>query len=226
MNAPHQLNSPPSSLLRKILACFSQDWLVLLPDLYRALHLWFKRHRHEGMYEILDYDATLELVDPKGKTAIFTKRQRVKFLQDHIIAFQDYAWGDGEIFANYNCTPGSEVDHYQEGDRWNILISLRETKNSGDIEDFYIERTAKEGFITAEESLQTEIRHRTRRLRMSIIFPKRRPCKRALLLERSRNRTTVLGPEHFIDLPDGRQRLTWETSTIRGFEIYTIKWKW
>jgi hypothetical protein len=52
--------------------------------------------------EILEYDSTLELLDVKSETAIFRKLQRVKFLQDNIIAFQDYAWGDGDIFADRN----------------------------------------------------------------------------------------------------------------------------
>jgi hypothetical protein len=177
------------------------------------------------MYEILEYDSTLELVDPKGETAIFKRRERVKFLQDNVIAFQDRAWGDGEIFADYKCSPGTEVDRYQEGDRWNVLISLRETKSAGDIEDFYIERTVRAGFTEDEEWRQTEIRHRTRRLKLSIIFPGKRRCRRAVLMERNLNRTTVLDPRYFTDLPDDRQVLTWEIKKPRRFEIYTIKWK-
>jgi hypothetical protein len=178
------------------------------------------------MYEILDYDSTLELVDPRGETAIFKRRERVRFLHNNIIAFEDYAWGDGKIFAEYRCSPGKVVDRYQEGDRWNVLISLRETKSAGDVVGFHIERTVKHGFTKVEEWRQVEIRHWTRRLKISIIFPKERRCQRAVLVNRSRNQTTVLGQEHFNDLPDGRQELTWETRKIRRLEIYTIRWKW
>ncbi len=103
------------------------------------------------MYEILEYDSTLELLDDKGETAIFRKLQRVKFRQDNIIAFQDYAWGEGDIFADYQCALGVVVDRYRESDRWNILISLHETKSKGDITDFYIERTVKHGYVQNEE---------------------------------------------------------------------------
>jgi hypothetical protein len=103
-------------------------------------------------------------LDRKGERARFHKRQRVKFLQDNILAFQDYAWGEGDIFATYRCSPGMVVDRYQEGDRWNILISLRATKGRGDIEEFTIEREVTGGFTQAEEWRQVEIRHRTRRL--------------------------------------------------------------
>lgn len=222
MTSSQESSSLPNVLLRLL----SQDWLGLLPDLYRALRLWVKRYRHEGMYQILDYDSTLELLDPKGKTAIFKRRQRVKFLQDHIIAFQDYAWGDGDIFADYKCSPGVEVDRYQEGNQWNILISLRETKSAGDVIDFYTERTIKEGFTRDEDWWQVEIRHETRQFRLAIIFPARRHCRRAVLFYRNRQKTTSLGPEHFTTLPDGRQVLTWETNKLKRFENYLIKWQW
>ena len=104
-----------------------------------------------------------------------------------------------------------EVDQYQEGDRWNIVISLRETKNMGDIEEFHIQRTEKNTFTQSEEWLQTEIRRHTHRLTMNVIFPGKRPCRRAVLLQRRANRVTVLGPEHFHQLPDGRRLVTWET---------------
>ena len=215
-----------SRVLSTIVSQFSTGWLMLVADLYVLLrHLWPSK-QSQGMYEILDYDITLELADHKGETAIVKKQQRVKFLQDEIISFPDYAWGDGKIFADYQCSPGVVVDKYQEGDRWNILISLRETKHSGDTEEFYIERTVKHGFTKSEENLQTEIRHQTKRLKETIIFPRNRRCQRAVLLQRSLHRTTELGPEHFNDLPDGRQMLTWETEKIKRFEIYTIKWKW
>lgn len=226
MISSSETSSPSSSLWRKILGAFSLEWAAILPDLYRTLRQWLSEQQHQGMYEILDYDSTLELLDATGENAIFVKRQQVKFLQNNIIAFQDYAWGDGDIFADYQCSPGVVVDRYQEGDRWNVLISLRETKNRGDIEDFYIQRTVRNTYTQSEEWRQVEIRHLTRRLKIAIIFPKERRCQRATLLQRSKHQTVVLGPEHFTNLPDGRQVLTWETGKIKGFEIYTIRWRW
>ncbi|RIK26329.1 MAG: hypothetical protein DCC55_40050 [Chloroflexi bacterium] len=211
-------------LVRTLLSYFSVEWIILLLDLFATLHRWLPGN--PDMYEILEYESTLELTDTKGKMALFKKRQRVRFLQNNIIAFEDYAWGDGEILAGYKCTPGVVVDKYQEGDRWNILISLRETKSKGDIEEFHIERTEKNTFTKAEEWLQTEVRRRTHRLKMNVIFPHGRHCKRAILTQRRHNRATVLGTEHFRLLPDGRQLVIWETTRVYPFDIYTLKWQW
>jgi hypothetical protein len=36
-------------------------------------------------------------------------------MQDNVIAYQDQAWGDGEILLNYRCTPGTPVDRPLNG---------------------------------------------------------------------------------------------------------------
>lgn len=217
--------SSPLDALQRILKYLSLDWLALSLDLSQQLRK-FICAIPTGPYEILDYEATLELQDLEGKRAIFRKRQRVKFLQNNIIAFEDYAWGDGELLDDYQCSPGVVVDKYQEGDRWNILISLRTTKGIGDTEEFHIVRRERNTFTKNEEWLQTEIRRRVRRLQMNVIFPKHRHCQRATISRRNSNRTSTLGPEHFHILPDGKQQLTWETNHVKGYDIYTLKWNW
>src|SRR4051794_36852337 len=92
--------SKPNRTLRKLLAAFSLEWIVTLLELVQALYRLVIGGQRTGMYEILVYESTLELLDPQGKNAVFHKHQRVKFQQDNIIAFQDYAWGEGtNIFA-------------------------------------------------------------------------------------------------------------------------------
>lgn len=140
------------------------------------------RRTGSGIYETLHYDSTLELLDPVGHTTVLHKRQQVRFLQNNIIAFQDYAWGDDEIFAEYHCSPGAAVVRNQDGDRWNILIFMRETKSRGVITDFRIERMVHNGLLEHEEWDQVEIQNPTRCLRLTVIFPKARPCHHATLL--------------------------------------------
>lgn len=191
---------------------------------------WFRSRltgeRNRGIYEILEYETSLELLDSQGRHANFYKRQTVRFLQDNIISFQDHAWGDGDLFAGYRCSPGVVADCYQQGDRWNILISLRETKSRGDVVKFNIVSSPHNSYKKDEEWQQVELRHRTHELRMNIIFPADRHCRRATLHQRGNNRTTVLGQDHFSALPDGRQTLTWETTKVRHLEVYTLRWQW
>ena len=94
MTWTHGAKNPRGPLHHRLLSYLSPDWIPILLQLYRSLRQFLGRGRHEGMYDILAYDAILELMDPKGETAVFSRRQKVRFLQDNVIAFQDYAWGD------------------------------------------------------------------------------------------------------------------------------------
>jgi hypothetical protein len=154
------------------------------------------------------------------------RRQKVRFLQDNIIAYEDQAWGEGNIFADYRCSPGVPVDRYRDGFKWKVLISLRETKQRGDVTVFHLCRKITHGFTRTTEWFQTELPYKARQLRISVIFPRSRRCQKALLLERNRNTTTELGPSCFSRQADGRQVLSWETRHPCVNELYTVKWHW
>lgn len=216
--------APATGITTTIFKVLLGEWQPIISGVAK-LFAYLTREKPNGLFEVLEYDSTLEILDNKGHEAIVHRRQKVRFLQDHVIAFQDHAWGDGEILADYKISPGVVVDKYQEGNRWNILISLRETKNKGDIEEFFIERTVLNSLIQNIEWYQTEIGASTRMLKMMVIFPQNRPCKRAVVIQRSNNRTTEIR-NRYQTLPDGRQVVTWEKNYPRRTEIFTIKWEW
>ena len=219
----------PSSPLRFLKTLFSflnldvTDLPFLLWKTFRPFFLLFTA---PGIYEVLEHEATLELCDPQGRAVIYHKRQKVRFLQNNIIAYQDKAWGDGDIFAAYQCSPGVPVDRYREGHYFRILISLRQTQQRGDIEEFHIERRILNGFTRSVEDLQTEIDHRTHHLTLHIIFPAARLPTSLSCIEQKRARTTAIGVEHLQKLADGRRQVTWSTKTPRLFEAYILRWEW
>ena len=100
-----------------------------------------------------------------------------------------------------------------------MLISLRETKNRGDVVEFSIERQVKDGFTKNEEWLEAETRYPTRRLRLQIVFPKGRECQRAKPVERR-------GEKYFGRRRDDRQTLIWSKRRPHQGESYTISWIW
>jgi hypothetical protein len=205
----------------------SSDWLQVLQHLWDFLRSrFFSRHQAEALYEILDYDLTLDLLDPKGKVAFFRRRQRVRILQNHVIAYQDEAWGDGSVVASYFCSPGVPVDIFRSGSRYLILISLRQTRNRNDVVEFNIERKVKDGFTKRQEWLEVETRYPTKRLHVTIIFPRGRPCQKAWLSARRKNHQEELDASHFSNTSAGNQVLSWELARSSYGETYTICWKW
>lgn len=190
-----------------------------------ALRLW-RESRFRGMYRVNHHQATLELLDVAGKVAVHTKRQEVIFLHDDVFAIQDQAWGDGNIFADYKCTPGVIADRYKEGYRWKILISLRTTKNKGDREEFFIERKITDGFTTCIVNFQTQVDHPMDSLTMSVIFPSKRHPKNVSLIEQNMKRSYMVGAEHRTSLSGGRVQYAWHVAKPLLYESYILRWEW
>jgi hypothetical protein len=213
--------------LAKLATTFlGSPWPEILAHLWKAGRKLLRGLSEEGMYEVLEYESTLELKDKRGEHALFRKRERVRYLQNNIMAYQDHAWADGESLIGYRCTPGVPVDRYQPGRDTYILISLREVKNRGDVDEFNIQWGIKGGFIRSAELWETEICHRTKRLKVQVIFPKERPPLRISLTESTLQKTHQLAPENLIQLPDGRWLISWATSQPRLHERYLLKWDW
>ena len=218
--------NPLSAVLWWLLARDPQELARLLSEGVRKAWDLARFHRPEGIYEVLEHHTTVVLEDVRGAVAWVRREQRVRFLQDHVVALTDYAWGDGEILLGYRCEPGMAVDRYDDGHKKTILISLRETKGRGDVLDFLIQRQVRGGFTRAHEWWETEIYHRTQHLSVAIVFPRGRPCARATVTERVRNRTVALDAGHRRFLGDGRQELRWEIWRPRLNDRYIIAWDW
>jgi hypothetical protein len=218
--------STPNFIPKVVAFLLGLPWPEIIGNMWREGRKILRGLSHEGMYEVLDYESTLELHDKKGERATFKKTKRIRYLQDNIIAYQDHAWGDGEILLNYRTNCGKPVDRYRSGFKTHILLSLREVKNRGDIDEFNIQWGIRQGFLTEDGYWGTDISQRTRRIKINVIFPKSRPPLRASLEESNRKRTKILGREAQKQLSDGRWLITWETRKPRLYEIYVLRWIW
>ena len=96
----------------------------------------------------------------------------------------------------------------------------------GDVTELNLERTIRGGFTEASEWFQTELNFKTHRVRVAVVFPRNRPFRRAILIQRSRGRSQVLGESNLSRLPDGRQVLAWERRNPPVGELFTLKWDW
>lgn len=215
----------PGALASAVLAFVLREWGTIF-DVGIKVYDRFTRDRLSAPFEVLSYESTLQLRDPQGHKAVFLRRTHLRFLQDYTIAIQDFVWGDGDPISDYKISPGIIADRYRDGERWNLLISLRQTKGRNDEETFNVERTVRNAFTGQQEWVQAETWLPFRKLCLRVQFPKSRPCKRAWVIERSRNRTTQLNIEHFHTLADGRTEVVWQRQSPRRGEIFTLKWDW
>ncbi len=227
MSTKNKKNSGRLTTLSNIIALlFDLPWIEIIGTLWRVGSKILKGMANEGMYEVLEYESTLELKDRQGKRATIQKKEKVRYLQNKILAYQDQAWGDGKILQSYRCSPGTPVDQYRIGHKTHVLISLRDVKEKGDVDEFSIEWKMLNGFLNKVEFWGTSINHKTRKIKVNIIFPKERPPFRASLLESNLRRTRLLGENAKRKLPDGRWMVSWDKNNPKLYENYILKWEW
>lgn len=214
------------TILPRIVMKYILPWFEVAGEAIRIGRQVISGLATEGTYEVLDYGIRLELKDSEGKRALVQKRESVKYLQNNIIAFQDQAWGDGKILLNYRCKPGVPVDKYRSGYKTQILISLREVKNRGDIDEFNIQWGISRGFLSPTGFWGTDVDHKTAVIKVEVIFPQGRPPLKASVLEKNLQRINTISKNRFTYLPDGRCLLSWEMSKPRRYEQYILRWEW
>jgi len=202
------------------------SWFEIVGETWKLGRKLMRAHANEGIYEVLAYEITLDIHDTEGKTATVIKRQKVRYLQDNIIAYQDQAWGDGKTLLNYNCKPGKPVDLYRYGHKTKVLISLREVKNKGDVDEFKIRWNWKNGLLANTGFWGTQINHRSKNITIKIIFPYSSPPLQAWLIMHNQKRSKPLEGHLQWNSPNGRCTLLWREKKPRLYEIYTLKWKW
>src|SRR5437763_9107440 len=62
-------------------------------------------------YEVLAHEHEFDLVRPDGSLVVHRKKLLVRYLND-VISIVDFAWGEGDLFAEYSCDPGRVVDRF------------------------------------------------------------------------------------------------------------------
>jgi len=201
-------------------------WLEILAEVWKVGRKLWRGMADEGMYEVLEYESTLELHDTKGEKATFHKKEQVRYLQNNIIAYQDQLWSDGESPINYQCSPGVVVDEYRPANVTILLISLRRVRRKGEEDVFEIKSGINNGFVRTEELWQTTIHHRTRSILIHVIFPKTRPPKKIWATEVLSKRNHILPNDATRQLPDGRWQVTWPIPNPHLNERYNLHWRW
>ena len=200
--------------------------LPILSDIYYWGKTFISRISRPGMYEVINYETRIELLDVKGENATVSKTEEVKFLQDNVIAFQDQAWGDGKILLDYQCSPGYPVDFYRSGHKTLILISLRDVNRRGDMVQFKMNWGINRGFLKGQGFWTTDINHLTGKIKTEVVFPMNRPPKKVSIIESNTQRISVLNSNVISRLPDKRWLISWERKNPRLNEHYILNWEW
>lgn len=220
-------SSDTSSKVARLIAIgLGLPWIEILIEAWKLGKKLMRGFSNEGMYEVLEEETTIELLDVKGKVARITKHKRVRYLQNYITTYPIVMWGEGEFPIDFKVSPGVIGDQYKKGHKTILNVSLREEKDKGDIDYFDISWGIQKGFTMKTESWSTGIRHRTHQVKVTIIFPKKRPPKRVKLIETASRRSKLLAENNITELSNGKWRIMWKKRKPKRNEEYMIQWEW
>ena len=158
------------------------DWVLPLlvealvrvgPTLGPQLDRLLNRFRASlDVFEVNDFRVSLDVKDARGHRAVYTRRERVRFLRDHVTTFYDYGWGTGETFASHRITPGRVVDRQRVGPRYRSLVLLPKPKRRGERLTFTVRRAIRRGGFGGRANwLEADIYYKTRRAQLRVSVP-------------------------------------------------------
>lgn len=174
-------------------------------------------------YKILDFQGTLTLEDPEGMRATFQRKQVIRFLQGGVSGILDHFWGDGVPLTFYENEAGSLEDSFKDEGRRHLVIGLKHRMRRGDVLNFEVVRRAMAEFIIKPvQRLETIIDHPIDRLGYKIIFPKDRPCQRAVLLHNEGLETRL----PVVRLAGGKTMVRFDVRQPISHSPYTVRWSW
>ena len=176
-------------------------------------------------YEYLKWESVWDIKDPAGKKAEYTKKAAIRFLQPNVGIITDRVWGQGETMHDYRCTLGVPSDVFNYGNSKKVVISLRENRKKGSVASLTISRTILQGFTRSEEWIEEEPVYPVKRYALKVIFPKGRPCRRAVFTRLRANVTEEIASEDFSQTADGRQELLVSFRNL-GRERILLRWWW
>ena len=174
-----------------------------------------------GPYDVLHFDATLTLHDPLGRRATFARRQTVRFRQDGVGAILDHCWGDGIALAEYETDAGTLIGSLADGARRHLVVALGRRTRRGELLTFRVRRRAMAAFGAGEEWLETVVDHPVQALRRTVVFPRARPCRLAVLEAGGARRQLPIRAD-----AQGRTVVSVTIARPLAHMAYTMRWAW
>lgn len=178
------------------------------------------------VYEIVNLEETWEIHDATGATVTLKKVMDVEFLRDQVTSIHDPAWGAGELFAEYSCSPGRYVGISRSGERQLAVVMLDPPRRRGDSQHFDITRVIKGGFTGPDEWIELDSETCTGPLKVSVVFPRDRLPQNCQWTRRRGNSEKNLGAISQRWREDGRQECYVRVARPSPDEIYRVTWTW
>lgn len=129
-------------------------------------------------YETIKFAGRLEILDREGRVALFSRRQRIRFLEDGVGIFFDRVWGDGVLFASYSTGSMRILDAIPTRKGYVVPLALPRRFRKGEIFDVQTERRIVGAFTDEVGYWDSAMQAPTQLLTIDILAPRSRTFRR------------------------------------------------
>lgn len=178
----------------------------------------------DGPYRVLSSHCTWNLEEPDASVAVVTKRLEVEFNYE-VIALSEYAWGEGDQFADYVCEYGTPVGpRVKDGMREYVVISLSAPSQRGEEATLVSHRTIHSSFPDATEWVEYELKQRSKSSTIEVRFPAERSPSEVRLWRKSDGRTRNVTSS--LQAEGSRLVYRQEVGRSRRDDVLRLTWDW
>lgn len=167
-------------------------------------------------YETIKFAGRLEFLERRG-VAIFSRRQRIRFLEDGVSTFFDLAWGDGILFANYTAGRLRILDAIPTRKGYVVALALPRLFRKGETLDIELRRRIVGCFLDEQVYWDSALRVPTDLLTLDIVPPRGRRIRQAEI---------VAPPEGDVEASESRARLRLRVRRPALHTPYKLAWSW
>jgi hypothetical protein len=122
-------------------------------------------------YQTIKFSGRLKILDPLKQVATFTRRQRIRFLEDNVAIFFDRVWGDGVVFAGYSA-PGLRIlEPFKTFKGYIVPLALPRLFSKGEIFEVVTQRKIVGAFYETDGYWETAMSTPTDLVNISVITP-------------------------------------------------------
>lgn len=138
--------------------------------------------RNLESYETLALAYRLHIQDRNGRGAWLERDQRIRFRAGEAGVVRDLVWGEGEPLASYQAGAAEPVRLRREGSKQVVWLALPNRPAPGETATVRSRRRVVDALTNDEEYLEVEVERPTRRIALSVTFPRSRPPMTAYVL--------------------------------------------
>jgi hypothetical protein len=166
----------------------------------------------------------LDLKDGRGRQAVLSRTQRVRFLRGDGAIVRELVWGEGDQLVRYRARGARRVGTRAEGSKRVVLLDPEQPPAVGDELTVSSRRTLRDAFGGRDEYCEAFLERPTGRLDIIVTFPRERPPRAAQLVAATTEQVVRTLRARYS--ADGRAVLHCRLRNPKTGVTYSLRWSW